>query len=257
VNISYLNLALEKISGLFQETSDLSVHVSVRLILALLLLVGIIVFASVSNYALSHSFLGSSYRIFVAPGIILHEVAHAFACLITGAKIGKVSFFEKQGGSVTHSHSKIPILGDILISFSPLVFGIVSLYFLSLWLGLGNQSFAVFTLADLRHIQILPTIIDFYRLNFSSNQNIVIFYLALSVCVTMTPSVQDLKNSFLALFVAILVLFLTIRFLPLPQLTVSVPAAAVLLLSSVFFLLILAVVFSIVILMISMIFKRN
>jgi hypothetical protein len=83
------------------------------IILALLLLSFLI------EFFLVRSFMGRYYRIFVAPGIIVHELSHAFACLITGAEIKRINLFEPSGGSVEHSNSKIPVLGQAIVSFAP------------------------------------------------------------------------------------------------------------------------------------------
>ena len=56
-----------------------------------------------------------------APGVIVHECSHILGCIITGAKIKKVVFFSEEGGSVTYTSSKIPYIGDVVISTAPLV----------------------------------------------------------------------------------------------------------------------------------------
>ena len=45
-------------------------------------------------------FLGKKYRIFLAPGVIVHELSHAVACRLTGAKIKEINFFLWDGGLV-------------------------------------------------------------------------------------------------------------------------------------------------------------
>ena len=64
--------------------------------------------------------LRSFYYFIRAPGVIVHECSHIFGCLITGAKVKKVVFFSEKGGSVTYTASKIPYLGDVVISTAPL-----------------------------------------------------------------------------------------------------------------------------------------
>ena len=64
--------------------------------------------------------LRSFYYGIRAPGVIVHECSHILGCLITGATIKKVVFFSEKGGSVTHTSSKIPYLGDVVISTAPL-----------------------------------------------------------------------------------------------------------------------------------------
>ncbi len=45
---------------------------------------------------------GKIYRIFVTPGILVHELSHALACLLMGAKVTDMTIFDKEGGHVTH-----------------------------------------------------------------------------------------------------------------------------------------------------------
>lgn len=74
--------------------------------------------------------LGRGFRIFVAPGVIVHEYSHVLACLLMGARIEKIALFEKTGGYVRHSIPKIPkwppvvgpSIGMVVISFAP-IFG--------------------------------------------------------------------------------------------------------------------------------------
>ena len=64
--------------------------------------------------------LRSFYYGIRAPGVIVHECSHILGCLITGAKVKTVVFFSEKGGSVTYTASKIPYLGDVVISTAPL-----------------------------------------------------------------------------------------------------------------------------------------
>ncbi len=51
------------------------------------------------------------FRLFVAPGIIVHEYSHALACLITGTKIHEIRLFKREGGHVKHDNPAPTILG--------------------------------------------------------------------------------------------------------------------------------------------------
>lgn len=65
-----------------------------------------------------------------APGVIVHELAHAFFCLFFGIKIYKINLFQfKQvAGYVTHGEPK-SFLASFFISFGPLlVNSILSIY---------------------------------------------------------------------------------------------------------------------------------
>ncbi len=57
------------------------------------------------------------------PGIVLHESAHAIACLFLGVPIKKIKFLGKKGGYVVHGDSTA--CNIIIITFFPFVFNIV------------------------------------------------------------------------------------------------------------------------------------
>jgi hypothetical protein len=68
-----------------------------------------------------------------APGVIIHELAHAFFCLFFGIKIYKINLFQfKQvAGYVTHGEPK-SFLASFFISFGPLlVNSVLSIYLFS------------------------------------------------------------------------------------------------------------------------------
>lgn len=205
------------------------------------------------NLLLSHSILGMSYRIFVAPGVILHELAHAFLCLITGASITKMAFFEKTGGHVEHKPSKIPILGSLMISLAPFVIGLFVIYLLSKKLGLKEIDLSETGLS-------LNGLINYYKntffsLNWGDLTNLAIVYLVLSIAVTMTPSAQDIRNTLGSVALIILAIGAVIRFTDFNFTAISIPNQAFVLLSTVLFLLIFSLVLSIVIYVLSKLVK--
>jgi len=149
----------------------------------------IIIIAALIDRLFIKSFAFYFYRIFVAPGIIVHELSHAFFCIATGAKVTSIDFFDKEGGSVTHTKSKIPIIGNILISLAPLLVGVVLIYFLSKYLGLNEIGF-------------LKNLKDFTLFNW------LVFYLIFSIAITMTPSRQDILNIIISLAVLVIIFWL-------------------------------------------------
>lgn len=173
-----------------------------------LILFGVVLLiAYLTNYFLSQSVFGYRWRIFVAPGVIFHELSHALACLITGAKIIKISFFDKDGGSVKHQKSPIPIIGPILISTAPLILGILAFYFLARQIRLQSD-------LDLKTIYLnLKSI--FNTIDLTNWRNEVVIYLLLSIGVTITPSWQDLRNMLGSLVFVSAVFYLLLRFTPL------------------------------------------
>jgi len=71
------------------------------------------------------------YAILTAPGVVVHELAHALFCLLSGVKIYKINLFQfqKVAGYVVHAEPK-GFISSWLISFGPLV---VNSY-LAMWL---------------------------------------------------------------------------------------------------------------------------
>lgn len=62
------------------------------------------------------------YMILGAPGVMVHELAHAFFCLFFGVKIYKINLFQfkRVAGYVTHSEPR-SFLASFFISFGPLL----------------------------------------------------------------------------------------------------------------------------------------
>ena len=84
-------------------------------------------------YALSHV-TGSAYflfRLILFPGVILHELAHMLACLITLTPIEGFSFWDQSGGHVLHHKPKLFLLTQPIISFAPFPVGIAALLYLT------------------------------------------------------------------------------------------------------------------------------
>jgi hypothetical protein len=216
----------------------------------------ILVLSFLINYLLSRSILGSKYRIFVAPGVILHEWSHAFFCLLTGAKIKKISLFDKDGGKVEHYPSKIPVLGQILISFAPFAIGAVVIYFLAKLLGF-HQAPLDFTLNSK-----LPSLWNSLKLeigsfDFAKWQNWAIVYLVLSIAVTMMPSRKDFENVAFSLLFLLIVFLAVYQFFSMNLSAIIVPVELIAVLSTTIFLLILSFVLSIVIYVFSLMIKHT
>jgi hypothetical protein len=70
-------------------------------------------------------------RVILLPGIVLHELSHVLACLVTFTPIKQVSFWTAQGGHVIHNKPRWPLLTQPIISLAPLPIGIIAVYLLS------------------------------------------------------------------------------------------------------------------------------
>jgi hypothetical protein len=54
------------------------------------------------------------------------------ACFLMGAEVQKVNLFSEEGGSVEHGKPKVPIIGQVVISLSPIAGCLVVLWGISL-----------------------------------------------------------------------------------------------------------------------------
>lgn len=101
------------------------------------ILLALILGAYALSYMIMHSLARASaksyfvLRLMLLPGIMLHEIAHAVACFITGTPIHTISFWDEQGGHVLHSKPRFPIVTQPIISFAPFPAGIAALLALS------------------------------------------------------------------------------------------------------------------------------
>lgn len=145
-------------------------------------------------------------RIFVTPGIIIHELSHAAACLLMGAKVSEIKFFTETGGHVKHGKPKVPVIGQPIISMAPL-FGI------PLFLFLVSFIFMFFDLAwfpnSFPQVNSPGSAWDFATISFVILWKnfwvhhywwfLIYLYLALSLVTCMAPSGPDFKNCIIGL----------------------------------------------------------
>ncbi len=142
------------------------------------------------------------YSLLRAPGVIIHELSHVLGCMITGAKVKKVVYFSKSGGSVTYASPKIPYIGDLVINLAPLFCIPLILagctWIFSEYLGCvfppmpGNVNsmdalFGIFT-----------GILGIFTSNIIIRFNpwfLVYLYLTLTLVLSVAPSNQDIKNA--------------------------------------------------------------
>ncbi len=156
----------------------------------------IIMFDIAFNYFMQNSFIAPWYRIFIAPGVIIHELSHALAVKLTLNKIKKINFFTPEGGYVAHTQPRNP-LNQIIISFAPIIG--ISLSFLLITRLLTPNIFQ--PLID----QKIP---DLSLLNFSSWTTWLYIYLSTSLASSIAPSKQDFKVALPGIILSLIVLSL-------------------------------------------------
>lgn len=215
------------------------------------LFVAVILLSYATDFFLASSIFGSKYRILLAPGVIIHELAHGFACILTGAKVSEMSLFEKEGGHVKHTKSKIPILGPIIISLAPLIVGIIAIYFISRYLSTSGLD----TLKSGYSVKsmLLANVAIVKSLAHLSWKNGILLYITVSVVVTMLPSRQDILHAFLPLLILITAFLVASKYSHIYLPTTSFN----LLLFTTINLLILVLIFSIILFAITNIFRRS
>jgi len=146
--------------------------------------------------------LRSFYYFIRAPGVIVHECSHIFGCLIPGAKVKKVVFFSETGGSVTHTSSKIPCLGDVVISTAPLICIPLVLagctWLFSQYLGCVFPPLPVGVDSTDALFGLLIGIFGMFTRNLIIQFNpwfLLYLYGTLTLVLSLAPSTQDMKNA--------------------------------------------------------------
>ena len=189
--------------------------------LVFVLITGTVVIAL--SYVLDHIWAATMpvraiYLFIRLPGIVLHECAHILGCLVTGARIGNVILFSKDGGSVTYSRPALPYIGDVIISTAPLFLLPLALSFItwifSAFLGCSFPSFPATLASPTLLVTLESAVFSTFSDNLLARFNgwfLLYLYLTMSLMLSAAPSLQDLKNaavgSFLLVLAGILVLW--------------------------------------------------
>jgi len=142
------------------------------------------------------------YYLVRVPGVVVHELSHILGCLVMGAKVKNVVLFSKEGGSVTYSRPKIPILGDVIINTAPLICIPLILagctWVFSQYLGCVFPVLpqAIGSTADL--VNLGTGILGIFTWNLVVMFNpwfLLYLYLTLSLVLSVAPSAQDISNA--------------------------------------------------------------
>jgi hypothetical protein len=142
-------------------------------------------------------------------GALVHETSHAVLCIFTGAKIREYTVFAEQP-RVVHERSKLPVVGELLISAAPIAGGLLFLFLVNHYL-LGNY-FVLPQVADWHSWKsILGAPLGFLsQINILQWQSWVMIFLLFNAGAMLGPSTQDLKNVW-----PVLVILLFVSYAPL------------------------------------------
>jgi len=134
-------------------------------------------------------------------GAFIHETSHAILALLTGAKIHKYKVISIQP-QVTYSDSKIPILGNLLISIAPILGGLTFLFFLNKYF-LANQfvmpAFENWKFFSVNFIKFIA------QINLTQWKDWVVIFLFLNMGAMIGPSWQDLKNVWILILILVFI----------------------------------------------------
>lgn len=159
----------------------------------LLPLMAVYFFNLIFDILIKRSVFAPFYFFLIAPGVIMHELSHAIAAILMGAEIKHINLFSKAGGHVIHSKPKVPIIGQFIISFAPVVGQIFAILLISRWASpaLFSMNWHNFNFEDISRV--------IHALNWASIQTWVLMYLIVSCCLAIAPSKKDLNNAFLGI----------------------------------------------------------
>ncbi len=150
------------------------------------------------------------YLVVSGPGVIIHECAHIFGCLLTGAKIKKVVLLSRDGGMVSYTAPAIPILGNVIISTAPLFILPLTLaaltWFFGMYAGCSFPSVIPVpdTSASMYSLVAIVSHTLYQNLITSFNGWFVLYlYLVTSLALSFSPSSQDLKNAIIGIILLI------------------------------------------------------
>jgi hypothetical protein len=151
------------------------------------------------NWLLARGILYRVYRLFVAPGVVVHELSHAVGCIITGSKITEINFWKADGGHVKHLVAHDPVrrlISDPIIALSPIFGTFLIIGFLTLELSPELLTY-------LKHNDYGALAVEF---PWTSWQAWLYFYLVTSLMATVAPSKTDMKYALASLVVLLIFL---------------------------------------------------
>jgi hypothetical protein len=162
--------------------------ISLGIIIVLITIAG-----SISNW-LNWRYLNyGPVRLLYYVGAFVHELSHAILCVLTGAKIEEFTVFSNQP-RVVHRQSKIPFVGELLISSAPIAGGLFFLFLVNRYL-LGNYFILpIFSSTQDWHTIFAVLLAVLSQINLLHWQSWVMILLSLNAGAMLGPSPRDLRN---------------------------------------------------------------
>ncbi len=143
---------------------------------------------------------------FLFPGTVIHELSHAFLCLITGTTIKDLNIFKiENSGGLQHDRPKVPYLFDFFIATAPIFGCAFVLILVSIILGNPIQvseslpkemTFSmklVFDYAKNFLDMIWLTLNAFWKIGFHSISSILFIIASIIFTVSIAPHKRDIK----------------------------------------------------------------
>ena len=140
-------------------------------------------------------------QVFYFAGAFVHEMSHAVICVLTGARIEEFKVFSRQP-HVLHRSSRLPLLGNAIISFAPIAGGLFFIWAVNTYLFGGYFSIPQFS----GWAGILASLASFLKqLDLSQWQSWVMIFLSFNMGMMLGPSPRDLWNAWPILLVLLFV----------------------------------------------------
>jgi len=145
---------------------------------------------------------GRVHRIFVGVGVIVHELSHWAACVLTRTEVFEVKLFEETGGHVKHERRGPVVMAAI--GLAPIIGGTLFLMLLAWLFGLGGVRFAPsgldlgYALASITGLAVSAgsTLwMNLAALGPATVLFLLFLYLVWSVVACIAPSTPDLKHA--------------------------------------------------------------
>jgi len=139
-------------------------------------------------------------------GTIIHELSHAILCILTGARITQFNIFSKQP-HVSHTKSKLPLIGQPLISLAPIAGGLFFIYGINTWVL--NNYFTI-TQPDSWNGLSPALLTSISQFNLTDWQSWVMILLFINIGAMIGPSTKDLKNIWPAIIIMFFITWTTL-----------------------------------------------